>query len=101
MAESTTKKSTSTKPKTVKKEEPVVIAEVKNRYTSGLVIDALYLNVRKSSSTIVHNFTSCEVVGVLHRNDPVKIDLNLSTDEFYKIVEPIEGFAKKSFIKEQ
>ena len=99
MAESTTtKKTTSTKPKTtktVKKEEIAVPAVVEKKVVSGLVVDALYLNVRTSAEN------GSEVVGILHRNDPVKIDLNLSTDEFYKIVEPIEGFAKKSFIKEQ
>ena len=99
MAESTaTKKTTSTKPKTtktVKKEEIPVIETVENKDIYGLVVDALYLNVRSSAKT------NSEVIGVLHRNDAVKIDLDLSTDDFYKIVEPMEGFVSKTFIKEQ
>ena len=74
------------------KSQPVKEEEIKTR--DGVIVNALDVNVRKSADY------KDNIIGCLCRNAFVTINIDKSTDEFYKITSPVEGYVNKKFVKE-
>lgn len=88
----TEKESKPVKAEKVVKSQPTKEEEIKTR--DGVIIDALDVNVRKSADY------KDNIIGCLCRNAFVTINIDKSTDEFYKITSPVEGYVNKKFVKE-
>lgn len=88
----TEKESKPVKAEKAVKSQPTKEEEIKTR--DGVIVDALDVNVRKSADY------KDNIIGCLCRNNFVTIDINKSTDEFYKITSPVEGYVNKKFVKE-
>lgn len=69
-------------------------AEVVKSFASGVVTECVRLNVRKTPSA------DGEIVSIIDCLTSVTVDLESSTDEFYKIsaANGIEGFCMKKYI---
>lgn len=69
-------------------------AEVKKNFAAGVVTDCVKLNVRKEASP------DGEILAIIDFFSEVMVDLDASTDEFYKVFIPagIEGFCMKKYI---
>lgn len=69
-------------------------AEVVKNFTSGVVTECVRLNVRKTPSS------DGEVVSIIDCLTDVVVDLESSTDEFYKIstATGVDGFCMKKYI---
>ena len=68
--------------------------EVKKNFAAGVVTDCVKLNVRKEASP------DAEILATIDFFSEVMVDLDASTDEFYKVFIPagIEGFCMKKYI---
>lgn len=66
-----------------------------NEPTSGVVVGCEFLNVRKSSAK------DSEVLTIIKSGDKITVDVNLSTNDFYKIhtSSGVDGFCMKKFIE--
>lgn len=69
-------------------------AEVMKNFTSGVVTECVRLNVRKTP------YPDGDVVSIIDCLTDVMIDLESSTDKFYKIstATGVEGFCMKKYI---
>lgn len=69
-------------------------AEMVRNFATGVVTDCLRLNIRKTSSP------DGEVLAIIDLLSEVLVDLEASTDEFYKVFTAagIEGFCMKKYI---
>lgn len=86
------KESKPVKAEKVVKSQPTKEEEIKTR--DGVIVNALDVNVRKSADY------KDNIIGCLCRNAFVTINIDKSTDEFYKITSPVEGYVNKKFVKE-
>ena len=70
-------------------------AEAMENFTSGVVTECLCLNVRKTPSP------DGDVVNIIDYHTDVMVDLERSTDEFYKIgtATGVNGFCMKKYIQ--
>jgi len=77
----------------VKKEKPKKTLEILDKTVSGIVKNCNLLNVRKSPSP------KAEILTTLEKGAPVKVDLNGTTQNYYRIlIDNVEGFCFKEFI---
>lgn len=69
-------------------------AEVIKNFTSGTVTECVRLNIRKTASP------DGEVVAIIDFLTEVAVDLEASTDNFYKVctTSGVEGFCMKNYI---
>ena len=75
-------------------EQPVVVETPKVRYAIGEVHNCGILKVRKVANA------KSEVVTVINRGTQVKVDLEGSSETFYKVtVGKTSGFSMKAYIK--
>lgn len=72
---------------------PVDTKRSRRRVATGKVTNCKRLNVRNSPDA------NGVVIGVISNNDRVKVHFEESVGEYYRILEPIYGFAKKEFIE--
>lgn len=79
---------------TVDNEPENIVEEIKQEAT-GKVIDCDRLNVRKEDKK------ESDVLCIIEKDSEVQINLDESTEEFYKVVTPsgIEGYCMKKFIE--
>lgn len=79
---------------TVDEASPREVINYINDFPSGVVVDCLRLDIRKTPSS------DGEVVDVIGCLTDVVVDLGFSTDEFYRIITPtgVEGFCIKKYI---
>ena len=76
--------------------KPEIIIEdgIENNEIIGKIINFDKLYVRKDANK------DSEPVGIVSKEDDLSIDKVHSTDEFYKITSPVEGYVNKKFVKE-
>lgn len=79
------------------RKDTVKETDQKQTVVSGVVTDCLKLNVRKESNT------DADIVAVIDLLTEVMIDMDDSSDEFYKIctADGVEGFCMKKYIAVQ
>lgn len=72
---------------------------VESKFVEGVVTDCIALNIRKNPSM------DANVIHVADAGCSVTIDLERSTDEWYRVVkifdEDVYGFCMKKFVKEK
>lgn len=77
----------------------LVEENVEPKFVEGVVTDCIALNIRKSPST------DADVIHVADAGCRVTIDLEHSTDEWYRVVkifdEEVYGFCMKKFIEKK
>lgn len=61
----------------------------------GVVVNCARLNVREEANG------DAEILGIINKGDAVEIDVDESTDDFYKVytAKGLEGFCMKQFIR--
>lgn len=64
----------------------------RRKVVNATVINCTRLNVRNAADA------DAPVVGVISPTDHVRVNLEESNGEYYRILEPVYGFAKKNFI---
>lgn len=87
--------------KSVEEIDNVTLVEesVEPNFAEGVVIDCIALNIRKDPTM------TADVVHIADAGSSVMIDLEHSTDEWYRVVkifdEEVYGFCMKKFVKEK
>ena len=89
-----TKKTTTSKSKTVKITEDVAPVKETNAY--GIIIDCERLRLRSTAKIADDN-----IIGEIQNGEKFLIDLNESVKNFYKIstASGLEGFVSKTFVE--
>jgi len=89
----TTKKKTSTTPTLIQQEKIDTTIRNETKEKIGVVTNCSVLNVRKIPNPV------SEILFTIERGTHVKIDIQGSTENYYRImIQGVEGFCKKEFI---
>lgn len=72
---------------------PIIGRSNKKKIVNATVVKCNRLNIRSAADA------NATVVGVISPTDHVKVNLEESVGEYYRILEPTYGFANKKFLE--